>query len=577
MAGPTVIRSRWLPTLPWVWSALLAAVILGPALFAPGYVLRGDMVFVPDQPWKDAWLALDGSVPRAVPMDAVISALSLLLPGWLIQKTFLLSSLVLGGVGAAKLVGERPWFAQVGVITLFLWNPWVAERLLIGQWAFVAGYAALPWVAIAGRRLQDGLKSWPMLVAGMSAAALCSPSTGLMAALVAAGMVLVRPRLAAIALVVATSVVVNLPWLLPAVTVAAPATDGADGFAGFEARGESPLGLLPSLLSLGGIWKTSVVPDARTNAIVVGLSCALTAVALCGLWLELRTGDRLLVKGLAGAGGAALLMAALPGLPGVAALLDRVAGDVPGLALLRDSHRYLAPFVLLLLPGLAAVLERLGALAARPQREMVGAAVGLVVVAPMVLLPTMAWGISGALEPTSYPAEWHDVRRQLETGATGATVVLPWMGSYRGYAWNDHRAMLDPAPRFFPGEVLIDDRVLLGDRILPSEDPRLADITDALAATDAAARLRMLGVRWVLVEKGMRSGEIPDGKVVHAGPELRLIDLGEPTPVASRSSLAPVFLAGDAIVCGFWLLAGRKWGSGRVCSGPVSRAKRERT
>ena len=50
----------------------LAAGILGPTLFERGYTLRGDMVFVPDQPWKSAWLGLDGSVPRAVPMDAVV-------------------------------------------------------------------------------------------------------------------------------------------------------------------------------------------------------------------------------------------------------------------------------------------------------------------------------------------------------------------------------------------------------------------------------------------------------------------------------------------------------------------------
>lgn len=576
--GPAVSRSRWLRALPWVWSALLAAVVLGPALFAPGYVLRGDMVFVPDQPWKGAWLALDGSVPRAVPMDAVISALSLVLPGWLIQKTFLLGSLVLGGVGAAKLVGQRPWFAQVGVITLFLWNPWVAERLLIGQWAFVAGYAALPWVAVAARGLHDSLSGWPALVASMGAAALCSPSTGLMAGLVAAGMALARPRLTTIALVVAVSLTVNLPWLLPAVTAATPATEETEAFASFAARGESPLGLLPSLLSLGGIWKTSVVPDARTNVVVVGLSCVLTVVALAGLRFEVRGSDRLTVFGLMGVGATALALALLPGIPGAASLLDDAAASVPGLAMLRDSHRYLAPFVLLLLPGLAATLERLVQLANEPRRQLLGPVAAVLAVAPAMLLPAMAWGIGGALQPASYPDEWHQVRRQLEVADDGgAMVVLPWLGSYRGYAWNDHRAVLDPAPRFFPGEVLIDDRVLLGERTLPSEERRLAEIGDALEGPDAASELRRLGVRWVLVEKGMTTGPVPDGQVAHDGQELQLLDLGVPDRVASRTALAPVFLAGDAVAIGVLLLAGINGGVGRVCSRLVSRAMRERT
>ena len=59
-------------------------------------------------------------------------------------------------------------------------------------------------------------------------------------------------------------------------------------------------------------------------------------------------------------------------------------------------------------------------------------------------------------------------------------MVLPWRGSYRGYPWNEHRAMLDPAPRFFEGEVLIDDRLYLGSTVLSNEDPRLAESTTAL-------------------------------------------------------------------------------------------------
>ena len=41
------------------------------------------------------------------------------------------------------------------------------------------------------------------------------------------------------------------------------------------------------------------------------------------------------------------------------------------------------------------------------------------------------------------------------------SIVLPWHGTYRGFEWNDSRAQLDPAPRFFGGDVLIDDRIYL--------------------------------------------------------------------------------------------------------------------
>ena len=63
------------------WTALLTVVILGPLLTGWGFWLFGDMVFVPEQPWKDAWLGLDGTLPRAVPMDAIVSVLTQVLPG----------------------------------------------------------------------------------------------------------------------------------------------------------------------------------------------------------------------------------------------------------------------------------------------------------------------------------------------------------------------------------------------------------------------------------------------------------------------------------------------------------------
>ena len=49
------------------WTALLTAVILGPLLTGGGFWLFGDMVFVPEQPWKDAWLGLDGTAAASGP------------------------------------------------------------------------------------------------------------------------------------------------------------------------------------------------------------------------------------------------------------------------------------------------------------------------------------------------------------------------------------------------------------------------------------------------------------------------------------------------------------------------------
>lgn len=511
-------------------SLALAAAILLPLFLGPGYWLVGDMVFVPEQPWKPAWLGLDGALPRAVPMDAIVSLASQVVPGSWLQRALLLGGLVLGGLGIGRLTRPLPWYARAAAITLLLWNPWVYERLLIGQWAILLGYLALPWTALAARHLRaDPRRGWGHAAPALVAAAVCSPSSGVMAAVVLAVLGLTRDR-ASWWRLAGVAAAANLTWLVPAF-IAATAEVSPEGiFAGFAARAESAAGLLPSLLSLGGIWKTSILPAERTSAVVVALSCALTVAALLGLRRATREHPGEWHRWLVLAAGA-LAVAAAPAVPGGGEALERAAGQVPGVALLRDSHRFLAPLGSVLAIGVAGAVVVVREWV-RPGREALWAVAGLLVVAPVLLLPSLAWGAAGELRRSNYPAEWHQVAVLL-AAEPGTTVVLPWFGSYRGYDWNHDRAVLDPAPRFFPGRVVVDDRVFVDDAVVPAEDPLVAEVGGALSASDPAAALRAEGVRWVLVEEGMAEVDVPEGRVRYDDGGLLLVDLAADGPVAT--------------------------------------------
>lgn len=533
-------------------SVVVAVVVLGPALLAPGSVLRGDMVFVPQQPWKDAWLGLDGSVPRAVPMDALVSVATQVVPGGWLQKILLLASFVVAGTGIGRLVrrvvGGSSW-AVVAAVAAYLWNPWVVERLSIGQWATVTGYALLPWVVLAAWRVRDDATRWPALLVTLVLSAVCSPSSGLTAALVALAVVVTRWR--AVLVVVAGAGVANASWLVPGLTLGDQVDlGGAGGFASFGARAESSLGVLPSVLSLGGIWKESVVPAERTSALVVAVALLLSVVAVLAL-VRARVDSGLKLSLLA-TGGLAVALAVVPAwAPGALADVSRV---VPGMSILRDSHRYLAPLALVLSLGVALVVVGLRRRTASGQEGLLVPTLALVV-APALLLPSAVWGLTGDLRPVTYPDEWDTVSAILaedDAAGSGDTIVLPWVGSYRRLGWNDSRASLDPAPRLLPGEVLIDDRIVLPDRVLPGEDPRAAQVSAALEEPDAAQALRETGVRWVLVEKPVPPAyDAPPGTVVHDGRWLTLVDLGAAAqvadPRAGGTGRTAAILAADAL------------------------------
>ena len=133
---------------------VLGLLALGPGL-RRGFLLSYDMVFVPREPFTSAMFGLAGGAPRAVPSDFAVAVASRLLPADIVQKLVLLLIFMLACSGAAALLDREPVLARLAAAVFYGWNPYVAERLIIGQWALLLGYAGLPWVLRAVLRLDD--------------------------------------------------------------------------------------------------------------------------------------------------------------------------------------------------------------------------------------------------------------------------------------------------------------------------------------------------------------------------------------------------------------------------------------
>ncbi len=531
------VRSRGITTATGAVIGGLALLVAGPLLMARGFALVGDMVFVPHQPWKDQWLGADGSVPRAVPGDAIVSALTTVVPGDLLQKAVIVLLVAAAGWGMLHLLADAPPVARLGGAVVFAWNPYVYERLAIGHWALLCGYACLPWVAaaaIAVRRRGLSAAGLAVLVLPMAVAAWTSPTGGVLAAALALALVL--PAVRAAGLVLAVAVLVNLPWLLPGV-LNTTATGGTPGVAEFAARADTPFGVVGSVLTLGGMWKVSVAPDLQPAWLFALLSLTIAAVGLLGVLLARRSRDGhpagepgLVVIAVLG-----LALALLPTAGAGRSLLESVVTAVPGAGILRDSQKWLAPLALLVACGWArsmeSALRRVRAAGPdTPRWPIVVAAL----LTPVLAVPTLVWGLSGTFRPGVYPEEWSQVAAKMdEAGADeGRTVVLPW-SAYRRFTWNHGHAVLDPAFRFFPGEVLTsDDLVIDADTVVEGESTLGASVAAVLAAGgDPAEGLRQLGVGWVLLERrvpGASGAPGVSGTVLHDGAELMLVDLGGP-------------------------------------------------
>jgi len=274
------VSERWRDRAVVVASAVLAAVVLGPAL-GPGYALVGDQVFVPDQvllPWM---AGLGGGLPRAVPQDAVLAVLTGPVPGWVWQSVALVAALVLLGTGTGRLARPAGRRAALVAATVAVWSPYVAERLLIGHWSLLLAVGALPWALHHAGAARDGVPGararWLLVVALASLTV-----TGGLLVLVVSGAALLwrggaayRGRL----LTACGAVLVQLPWLVPALLHPAAATGGADVFA---LRAEGPWGALVTALGTGGLWNAAAVPDSRGTVLAPLLTLVLLCLAALG-------------------------------------------------------------------------------------------------------------------------------------------------------------------------------------------------------------------------------------------------------------------------------------------------------
>ncbi|NUT37654.1 MAG: hypothetical protein HOV79_31805 [Hamadaea sp.] len=517
-------------------AASVSAVVLAP-LARPGYVLSYDMNFVPDQQLRLDLIAPVDSLPRAVPLDAAVALADGLVPGWLLQRIVLVAVVWAAVVGAARLTPTTSLGVKVVAGVAYGWTPFLAERLLIGQWGLLIAYAALPWLVRAALRVRaaepGGL---PGLVV---AAGLCAltPTGGVIAVAVCAAVLPWR----AWARAGPALLILNAPWLVAGyVTTAATGSDPA-GATAFAARAENWAGPVVALLGTGGIWNADTTPASRAWALTPLFTAVLLAFGAAGLrplWRhDLRRLTTVALGGL-------LLAAASTTAPGAAAL-GRLVQEVPGAGLLRDAQKFVLPYALLLAVCVALGVGRLAArLPSEPARVLVAGAAVLIVVA----LPDLAFGGAGALTPVRYPADWAAVARLV--GERPEPVLSLPLSQYRRYSWNRDRPVLDPAPRYLPAPVVIDDVLLVGDgtggtAAIAGEDRRLAAVRARLAAGQPVAGADF---GWVLVQHaGDAAAADPRSlaglSLVHSGPHLSLYrsDAAVSTPDRRRS--LPVVLA----------------------------------
>jgi hypothetical protein len=556
----------------WGWpiglALALSALLLGPAL-RPGLTLAYDLGWSPDPRLTPFVSGIGMVAPRAVPSDAVGVSLGLLTGAGVAQKAVLLAVLMACALGPIAMLrhvlpgASAPAVAIAGVAGV--WNPFVIERLAIGQWTILLGFGVAGFALAALLRWLADPRAWSGVLGMVAIAGLGGANTVVMVLAVAlpAAVCGVRTRglratAAMVAALLATACGVSAVWALPALSAAATSSGLATTV--FAPRSDTPFGVVISLLSGGGMWNAAAHPEARAAVLPAAGATGLALLAVVAAGHAART--RYAVRPLLASGVFAVGVTLAGVVPGVDRVWAELLAALPGGGVLRDSQKLLTGWVLLIAVGSALIAERLVRVGpASRWAAVTPIAVAGLLLAPVALLPAAIWGLGGRLSAVTVPADYRALASTLSAAPEGLVGVLPW-NQYRRYPWNGARTALSIAPRTIDQRVLQNDALPTRSGWIAGEDPLAAGVTAAIAdGSSPVAALRAAGARYVLIE----ADAAPTTAVLDADPALSAAvvlargvsgtayDLGAVPGAGPEISAGPV-RAGWAVTSGTWLL-----------------------
>jgi hypothetical protein len=323
----------------------------------------------------------------------------------------------------------------------------------------------------------------------------------------------------------------------------------------FSAGAEGPGGVVVAVLGLGGIWDANSVPptrDAWWGTITALVVLAAVALGWRGL-ARLQGRDAALRLALLAGLGVGLALAS--SVPGGGDAVRWLVDTVPGAGLLRDSQKWLAPYVVLAAASLGVVVDAVVRRVARHGFEALLGVGLLAVPLPLLLLPDGAATVWRTVDPVDYPADFDRVAEVVD-GTGGTLATLPWR-SYRRFSWGDGLISSDPAVRWYDTDVVTSDDLQVGPVLVRGESPRAQRIGAALRSESVAAALGGEGVRWALVyldDPEADDLDLAGLDPVYAGDALALYsvpDASEPKPVVGGAARALTGVAGGLALAVF--------------------------
>jgi hypothetical protein len=543
-------------------ATLLLGIVIGLGVCAP--VLGGGRLFLLD--WSvgphdaiatPAALGLNGGLTTGIGGSVVVAFLNHLIGS---ASTWLpiLAFFPLAAVGAGRLAGGSRW-SRVAAGTLYAVNPFVFNRLYVGHFALLFGYALLPFAVNAAlRSLSSSIWRWSVPALWWAGLTSLSPHFAWIYGLVVLGVAItalttkqhpLRRVSGWFATCLGAFTLMSTYIILPNGSTNLPTQVGAVSLGLYRTNGDPHLGLFANVLALYGFWRTGPGPELPKDVIIGWpfIMFAILVVVAVGAWYVIRKGasrggaidsehewesertihesqvlsedvahvdvngdsvsfdQRRLAYLLVFVGVAGYLLAL--GNQGPTGGLFLWAYDhVPFFSIMREPQKFLTLLALAYAVFFGWGVERVSQMDTSMSRlGALSTAVGLAVVLPLGYSATIFDGLAGQVYSSPLPSAYQQADALMGNGV-GNVLVLPWH-IYMEYPFTDGRVIANVGPTTFRRNVISGDNVEADDTETQSTSPRSAYLEQLFEVGDSTKNfgrlVAPLGVQYVVLSKAV--------------------------------------------------------------------------
>ena len=496
------------------WLMMIAGLLIGIGVctpfFSSGRLVLLDWSIGPTTPIvSSGLLGLNGGLTSGAASSLLVGFLNWLLgpiSTWLPVLLFF----PLAFLGASRLAG-RSMFSRLATGVLYTVNPFVFNRLYVGHIPLLIGYALLPYAVAAALR-NDGAV-WKCSVrmalwwAGLTALSphfawiygvvvLAAAAIGLRDAL--------KRSLVQLVIAIVAFFTMSLYILLPHLATNLPTRTGQASLALYQTTSDPHLGLFLNVAGLYGFWRLGpgpIVPKSVISGWPFFLAAVLLIVAT-GVWAALRRPENLvgtnehsgrdhfhrpkvldigpnlqmgrvpdsavelkqrsrkawllLITGVVG------FLLALGNQGPTGPLFTWLYFHVPFFAVMREPQKFLMLLALAYAVFFGWGVEHLSKLGLSSKK--IGTyvmAVGLGIVLPIAYTPTIFYGLSGQVSPSTIPPAYQHANTVMGKG-DGSILSLPWH-LYMEYPFTSGRVVANVSPGTFDRNVISGDNVQSSD------------------------------------------------------------------------------------------------------------------